>query len=383
MRFEQRLDIFALFIFLGVCQGLFLSYFFLKKGARTNKSNLFLGLFILSLSLVISDILLNYTGYMVKVIFIDNFSEPLNFVLGPLFYLFIANTVGNKTKKNWIHFIFFIFYLLYSTFYFIQPDEFKYNSFVWCYHPDWEFIESEMVLSDDPLGIRSQINWLILFHFSLYIFLSIKVLYREYKKTSKTIFTKGKHNLNVYRSYVLHFLVIITLFIVTKSYLGRDLGDYFIASYTSLLLYIISYNVINKSLFLKDHGNGLVVAKYNKSTLTEEHKIEILAELTQLMEKEKYFTSNLASLEDISKRIKFTKHNVSQVINEKANKNFFEYLAQYRIEEAKRILLNKKYQNTTIDEISEMVGYNSKSAFNNSFKKITGTTPASYRDQHQ
>ena len=279
MRFELRLDIFALFIFLGVCQGLFLSYFFLKKGVRANKSNLYLGLFILSLSTVISDTLLNYTGYMVKVIFIDNFSEPINFAIAPLFYLFIANTLSIKTKKEWPHFAFFAFYLLYSTFYFIQPNEFKYNSFVWCYHPDWDYIKSTMVFNDDPLGIRNQINWLLPTHFSIYILLSIKALSKEYKKALKPFLSKGKHHLNIYRSYILHFIVIIILFVFTKSYLGRDLGDYFIASYVALLLYIISYNVVNKSIFLKDHGNGLIVSKYNKSTLTEDHKIEILAEL--------------------------------------------------------------------------------------------------------
>jgi len=123
--------------------------------------------------------------------------------------------------------------------------------------------------------------------------------------------------------------------------------------------------------------------KYSKSTLTEDQKNEILNNLTQLMEKDKYFKSNLASLEEISKKTGFSKHNVSQAINEKLNKNFFEYLAYYRIEEAKKLLLENQYQNTTIDEISEIVGYNSKSAFNNSFKKIIGTTPANYRKNHQ
>ena len=384
MRFELRLDIFALFIFLGVCQGLFLSYFFLKKKSRLDKSNLYLGLFLLSLSLLIADILLNYTGYMVKVIFIDNFSEPLNFAIGPLFYLFLRNAVNSeKSKRDWMHFIPFGLYLLYSIFYFIQSNEFKYNSFVWCYHPDWQCIDADILFSDDPLGIRNFINESTAVYYLLYISLGINLLIKKYKELGQSIFTRAKNELSLYRTYIIHFIIILILFVFVKTYFGRDLGDYFIASYTSLLLYIISYNVINKSVFINNKGKPVLETKYSKSTLTEEQKSEILNKLSQLMEKEKYFKSNLASLEDISKRIRFSKHSVSQVINEKLNKNFFEYLAHYRIDEAKKLLLENQNQNTTIDEISEIVGYNSKSAFNNSFKKITGPTPANYRKNHQ
>jgi len=72
-------------------------------------------------------------------------------------------------------------------------------------------------------------------------------------------------------------------------------------------------------------------------------------------------------------------HHVSQVINEKLGKNFFELLASYRIEKAKRILAEDQTGKITIEEISEIVGYNSKTAFNNSFKKLTGKTPSEFR----
>ena len=37
--------------------------------------------------------------------------------------------------------------------------------------------------------------------------------------------------------------------------------------------------------------------------------------------------------------------------------------------------------NLTIEEIAEEVGYNSKSAFNKTFKKITRLTPTQYRNK--
>ena len=62
-------------------------------------------------------------------------------------------------------------------------------------------------------------------------------------------------------------------------------------------------------------------------------------------------------------------------------KSFFEYLAEQRIKKSRMLLSDPKFQNITIDEISFMVGYNSRSAFNRVFKSITGTTPDKYRKE--
>jgi len=121
------------------------------------------------------------------------------------------------------------------------------------------------------------------------------------------------------------------------------------------------------------------VNKYRKSSLTEPGKMKILNDIILELETKQYFSDNLASLSDLAKKIGESPHHVSQVINEKLNKSFFELLAMYRVEEAKRILLNDKKDKLTVEEISEMVGYNSKTAFNNVFKKLTGKTPSEFR----
>ena len=59
--------------------------------------------------------------------------------------------------------------------------------------------------------------------------------------------------------------------------------------------------------------------------------------------------------------------------------SFFEVLASYRVEKAKKILAADVRSKLTVEEISEMVGYNSKTAFNNAFKKLTGKTPSEFR----
>ena len=55
-------------------------------------------------------------------------------------------------------------------------------------------------------------------------------------------------------------------------------------------------------------------------------------------------------------------------------------MAKQRVEEAKRILKSEEAKKLTIEEISEQVGYNSKSAFNLVFKRLTSQTPSAFRD---
>ena len=60
-------------------------------------------------------------------------------------------------------------------------------------------------------------------------------------------------------------------------------------------------------------------------------------------------------------------------------KSFFEMLAWYRVEEAKRLIREDPEARLTVEDIAEQVGYNSKSSFNTVFKKLTGQTPSEFR----
>jgi len=95
---------------------------------------------------------------------------------------------------------------------------------------------------------------------------------------------------------------------------------------------------------------------------------------------EKYYTSSSASLSGLAKTIHESPHHVSQVINEKLGQSFFELLAVHRVKEAQVILKTDLGKKLTIEEVAERVGYNSKSAFNAAFKKITAETPSSFRN---
>jgi len=380
---EPRLDIFALLILLGIFQGFFLVYFFLNRTNRKIKANVFVGLFVLVMSLNISETFLNYTAYILKIVWINDFSEPMNFLFGPFCYLYVKTSISGKfNKKDFFHFIPFLLYLVYFQFYFFQPWQAKYNSFVWAYHPELDFLKIETAFSADPLSIRRFVNELTFVHLISYSIVASKLVFAEFKSAGISIFKKATEHLSQLRLIIVNTSIIIFIFVFVKLFIGRDLGDYFIASYISIIIYLISFDVIKRSLYFKapviieDESK----AKYQKSSLSDEYKRNILDKITLLFETEKYYLNSLVSLPSLAKKIGEGQHHVSQVINELLNQSFFEMIAYYRIEEAKRLLQNHNNQNITIEELAEKVGYNSKSAFNKAFKKQTGLTPSRYRE---
>lgn len=388
MNSDITISIFDLFIFLGVFQGLLLSWFFIKNSNWEQRTNFYQGVLLLFLSMAIFEELLNNTGYIVQFLYLSDFSEPLNFTFGPLVYLYIRTCINEKSKKGeWIHFIIAAFWLLYMVFYWIQPLALKYNSYVQTKHPDWEYLSVNLIYPDDPLGIRSYVNQFIGIHISSYLVLSIWLVRGKFSSLKQNIFKTDNELLVVLRNFLLHFMIITAVFFITKSYFGMrsDIGGYFIATYISFMIFATSYQIMNRSEFFKQNQTffSFPLVKYKKSSLSQEDKLKIKELIESQFVNEKYFVNNMASLSDLSKKLKLSSHHVSQVINEKMGKSFFELLAWYRVEEAKKILLSEKESEITIEELSERVGYNSKSSFNTVFKKQTSQTPSEFRNSNR
>ncbi len=382
MNTTTNVDALSLFIFIGVFLGLILSFFFITKSSPNIKANRFQGLLLLSLVLCMMEQFLNLTGLIVKVLPITNSTEPLNFTIGPFLYLFIKRSIDQSDlKKEWIHFIPFFLYLGYICFDLIQPNDFKYNEYVSCIHPDWPLLKVHTTISSDPLSIKKYLNLLTSVHILFYISISFRKLVEKTGQSGESIFRTNDDILKSLRNMIFHILIIIIIFIIVKTNFKGDTGDYFIGIYVSLLTMITTYRVMYDSSFFDRSTSfmDLSVKKYRHSSLTETAKRVILDKIIHELETKHYFLDNLASLSELAKKIGASPHHVSQVINEKLNESFFELLASYRVDEAKRILLDKKNDALTIEEISEIVGYNSRTAFNNAFKKLTDKTPSEFR----
>lgn len=122
--------------------------------------------------------------------------------------------------------------------------------------------------------------------------------------------------------------------------------------------------------------------QYKKSALDETRMDAYETSIRAFMEKSKIYLEPEISLEDLSERSNIPKHHITQLLNEHLDKNFYTFINEYRIQEAVAKLKDPELD-INILSLAYDCGFNSKSSFNNYFKKITGLTPSGYRKKIQ
>lgn len=101
------------------------------------------------------------------------------------------------------------------------------------------------------------------------------------------------------------------------------------------------------------------------------------------MEREKPYLDPELTLPVLAQKAGFSRGDVSRAINSAGNENFSDFVNKYRVEHVKRFLESDKYDTCTILTLALDAGFNSKSVFNDTFKRITGKTPGSFRENRK
>ncbi len=387
-----HLDLFAFIILLGIAQAVFLGFFFLTGTRGRSVGNRCMGWLMLALSAVIGEIFLCYSNYIIRVLALVDFSEPFNFVMAPLFFLFVFARIKGQLPRYWgWHFLPAGLWAVYSISWLSQPAVVKYNNFLDAYHPELPFApEPPYYLLEDFFGIRDYINELTLISCLVYNMAALVLIYRAYRTSGNPFWQGSPKRLAQLRNQTLLFLVIPVLIVITKSQYDEDLGDYLLACYLAVIIYVTSARVMLGSTYFNPEPEPQVQAtetdpeprkKYEKSSLSEEVEAAILQKLTHLMNEQKPYLQSDLSLSKLAGYLGTSPHHLSQLLNDRLNQSFFDLLATNRVQAACQLLNDPATTYLKIDEIAERVGYNSTSAFHTAFKRITGQTPAQFRDQ--
>ncbi|SHF22491.1 Helix-turn-helix domain-containing protein [Fodinibius roseus] len=207
-----------------------------------------------------------------------------------------------------------------------------------------------------------------------------------------------KHNFSFRKSidlnWLKHFIwgiglifVIAITFAVSQEWLGINFGfntDIIFYSLIILFIFYVGYSgIIHQGTFsVNKNSNQLAEPKtsgeYNHSGLKEVDALYYHRHLTEIMETQRPYLEPKLSLSTLADYLDISPNHLSQVINQYEEKNFYDYVNEYRIEEFKRRALKPENSNYSILAIAYDSGFNSKSSFNQVFKKMVGQTPSQY-----
>jgi len=114
------------------------------------------------------------------------------------------------------------------------------------------------------------------------------------------------------------------------------------------------------------------------ASMSTEELAGIKKSLEEVMKNNQPYRNPGLSLTDLAEMTGTSPHSLSRVVNEGYGMNFNDFINAYRVEEFKRLVQLETYRNQTLLAIAFAVGFNSKSAFNRSFKKLEDCTPRDY-----
>ena len=208
-----------------------------------------------------------------------------------------------------------------------------------------------------------------------------KFLYDNYS-------TEGGKSLKWLRNFLLGILLIVGVWMVSYVQCLLELWSACESTFTIVtlclvaLLFWIGYFVILQYSWFE-----IAPLKVEENEREKEQSVGKLSSNTDvyhknlraIMEDEKLYEDTELTLDSLSERLQISSGYLSQIINKKEQKNFFEFVNSYRVEAVKKRLLDSDYQHYTIMGIALESGFKSKSTFNSVFKKLTGQTPSAYK----
>ncbi|MCK5087369.1 MAG: AraC family transcriptional regulator, partial [Melioribacteraceae bacterium] len=311
--------------------------------------------------------------------------EGIQLLLFPVYYLYAKYLEGFSEKFSNFDLLHLFPFLVYKIF--LLPYYFM-------THEQILTFQNSLIIEDHPFQYIV-LNWIIIIQGLVYMILVLNVT-KKYELRIKEMYSSiSKIKLDWLKNATYLALFITIVFMIENIlqlsgiYISESFG--FSSLMAAIYIYTIGYMGLSRSgVFTElvqiesmDLDNNIKqsnIERYEKSGLSIENAEMYQKKLLSIMESEKpYMNSNL-TLGDLAALLSISSHNLSEIINTKEKKNFFDFINHYRIEETKRELINPKKGNLTILAIAMDAGFNSKTSFNTLFKKYVGMTPTQYRD---
>ena len=361
-------------IFIGICQGIFLSLTIQRISNNNKKANA-----ILSLLIIISTLML--IGRFLMVRFFSEWVflwalvfDVVIFLFGPLFYLYTKRLLikdSDPIKLGKIHFLPATLFFLMALFYVLNYTPTTYFQ---------AYQEGKLSLMFTLVLVTGMISNFY------YLFRSFGVL-RKFKQSEKRTFSFHQSPVRYLWYFLTAIGVILSAWLVgflDVRWLGGSL-KYFgydaIWIAIPVFMYIIGYYSLRQPELFRIKEKKEQLPKKSRLSPAE---IKLLQEkLDSLMTNEHIYLESTLTLADVAEKISTTTNNLSWLLNNTYQTTFYDFINAYRVKEFIKKVANEEHLRHTILALSMDVGFNSKSTFNKAFKNEMHDTPSNFIKKHR
>jgi len=242
--------------------------------------------------------------------------------------------------------------------------------------------ESNLFLFQKIIFIGSRLVFLI--QISLFLIWGRKLVL-QYNGRIGNFYSDLESKTIVWVNLLLYSFVATSVMSIIFNLLGRSLflnSNFFLlipSAIFSVLLFFIgfqghmqNYTVIDLAEDEQDQPE-LSMKEYNQSQIRDR--------LIELFDENQIFKQLDLKITQVSLKLQTNRTYVSNLINTEFKCSFSEFVNNYRIAEAKKLLADPTHQNYSLDYISEVSGFGSIHSFIRIFKEREGITPGKFRNK--
>ena len=296
---------------------------------------------------------------------------------GPLLYLYVLSIIRSDfnlcSSHRW-HLLPLVVYFLFLIFAFYSQTHMQKVALIDLYQfdLDWQFVTMDTLIKSSRLAY---------FIMSIYLINKYRQQLKDYQSSIENI------DLTWLKILVLGFALVslvgvllsiskvVNLFYTVDISLQIFLGLTTYYANLFLVCFLLFFSAANISSVKK------VKDQSKTSYANYQADDEYVSRILKFMDDEKPYLKSNITLDALSELIDVPARELTAVLNGHFKMNFYEFINNYRIKEAKEILAADSNQQKTISDIFLAVGFNSKSVFNTFFKKNVGLTPSEFRKQ--
>ncbi|MFN4000392.1 helix-turn-helix domain-containing protein [Algoriphagus sp.] len=355
--------------------GLVLTVFLLlsKPKQENQKANNWLFLFLFWLSIIFLEESLQIIGLINENDVVEDILSIPLFLIAPTFYLSVYSFTLPKQKlklKALLHLLPIILYSLIL----IGVSAILPNNLI--------------IISPQFWGdyISVTVTFLLFAQLISYVILCLKTI-RTHQKNIQ-LFASNTEDIDLTWLQRLIYGLIFMVLLWVMQVLLPTLTNFNSVLYLFAIYYLAYYALNQKEIYPFTEKETLEVIQLIEIKQAEPEPTTLILSLAQetekerlneLMIKEKPYLDNELSLPKLAESFQTGTHQLSYLLNKGLNDNFYDYVNRFRVEESKRLLLDKKFNHLSMVGIALEAGFNSKTAFNTAFKKFTGHTPSEFR----